>query len=182
MHLDGTERIIAAVITGVVAGLVSGTMGVGGGIVMVPAMVIFMGIDQVIAQGISLAVIIPTALSGATQHYRLGHVDVRRALTIGIGGLIGGFGGAQVAQVAAAGGAAGVVCGVPAVLGAADAGGADVGDRAAAAGALGLHTEKVAHIPIESLPTTCAHGIVTKILFVKAKRWAVAASRHGQHC
>ncbi len=98
MHLDGTERIIAAVITGVVAGLVSGTMGVGGGIVMVPAMVIFMGIDQVIAQGISLAVIIPTALSGATQHYRLGHVDVRRALTIGIGGLIGGFGGAQVAQ------------------------------------------------------------------------------------
>ena len=99
MHLDGTERIIAAVITGVVAGLVSGTMGVGGGIVMVPAMVIFMGIDQVVAQGISLAVIIPTALSGATQHYRLGHVDVRRALTIGIGGLVGGFGGAQVAQL-----------------------------------------------------------------------------------
>ncbi len=99
MNLEGGERIVAGVITGVVAGLVSGTMGVGGGIVMVPAMVIFMGIDQVVAQGISLAVIIPTALSGAVQHYRLGHVDVRRALTIGIGGLAGGFGGAQVAQV-----------------------------------------------------------------------------------
>jgi hypothetical protein len=99
MNLDGGERIVAGVITGIVTGLVSGTMGVGGGIVMVPAMVIFMGIDQVIAQGISLAVIIPTALSGAFQHYRLGHVDVRRALTIGIGGLVGGFGGAQVAQV-----------------------------------------------------------------------------------
>ena len=98
MHLDGTERIVAAVITGIVTGLVSGTMGVGGGIVMVPAMVILMGIDQVVAQGISLAVIVPTALSGAVQHYRLGHVDVRRALTIGIGGVFGGFGGAQVAQ------------------------------------------------------------------------------------
>ena len=99
LHLEGGERLIAAVITGIVAGLVSGTMGVGGGIVMVPAMVILMGIDQVVAQGISLAVIVPTALSGAVQHYRLGHVDVQRALTIGIGGLVGGVGGAQLAQM-----------------------------------------------------------------------------------
>ena len=90
---------MAAVITGVVTGLVSGVMGVGGGIVMVPAMVILMGIEQVVAQGISLAVIVPTALSGAVQHYRLGNVDVRRALTIGLGGVFGGFGGAHVAQL-----------------------------------------------------------------------------------
>ena len=98
LHLEGGERLIAAVITGVVTGLVSGVMGVGGGIVMVPAMVILMGIEQVVAQGISLAVIVPTALSGTIQHYRLGNVDVRRSLTIGIGGVFGGFGGAQVAQ------------------------------------------------------------------------------------
>ena len=98
LHLEGGERLIAAVITGVAAGIVSGVMGVGGGIVMVPAMVIFMGIEQVVAQGISLAVIVPTALSGAVQHYRLGNVDLRRALTIGIGGVLGGFGGAQIAQ------------------------------------------------------------------------------------
>ena len=99
LHLEGGERVIAAVITGVVTGLVSGVMGVGGGIVMVPAMVILMGIEQVVAQGISLAVIVPTALSGAVQHYRLGNVDVRRALTIGIGGVLGGLGGAHVAQL-----------------------------------------------------------------------------------
>ena len=99
LHLEGGERVIAAVITGVVTGLVSGVMGVGGGIVMVPAMVILMGIEQVVAQGISLAVIVPTALSGAVQHYRLGNVDVRRALTIGLGGVFGGFGGAHVAQL-----------------------------------------------------------------------------------
>ena len=99
LHLEGGERVIAAVITGAVAGLVSGVMGVGGGIVMVPSMVILMGIEQVVAQGISLAVIVPTALSGAFQHYRLGNVDVRRALTIGVGGVFGGFGGAHIAQL-----------------------------------------------------------------------------------
>ena len=99
LHLEGSERVIAAVVTGVAAGLVSGVMGVGGGVVMVPSMVILMGIEQVVAQGISLAVIVPTALSGAFQHYRLGNVDVRRALTIGVGGVFGGFGGAQIAQL-----------------------------------------------------------------------------------
>ncbi len=97
LQLDGGERLIAAVIVGVVTGLVSGTMGVGGGIVMVPAMVILMGIEQVVAQGISLAVIVPTALSGAVQHLRMGQVDVRRAVTISAGGVLGGLAGAQTA-------------------------------------------------------------------------------------
>lgn len=99
LELTGRELIVAAVITGVATGLVSGTMGVGGGIIMVPAMVILMGIDQVDAQGISLAVIVPTALSGALQHLRMGNVDKRLALTIGIGGIAGGLGGAQLAQI-----------------------------------------------------------------------------------
>ena len=98
-ELTGWELIVAAVITGVVTGLVSGTMGVGGGIVMVPAMVILMGIDQVEAQGISLAVIVPTALSGSLQHLRMGHVDKGRAFTIGHGGIAGGLGGAHLAQI-----------------------------------------------------------------------------------
>ena len=98
LQLDGGQRVLAALVTGVVTGLVSGAMGVGGGIVMVPAMVILMGFEQVDAQGISLAVIVPTALSGAFQLFRMGHVDRRRALTIGVGGIAGGVAGAQVAQ------------------------------------------------------------------------------------
>ena len=92
LQLDGGQRVLAALVTGVVTGLVSGAMGVGGGIVMVPAMVILMGIEQVDAQGISLAVIVPTALSGAFQHFRMAHVDRRRALTFGVGGIAGGVG------------------------------------------------------------------------------------------
>ena len=99
LQLDGEQRVLAAIVTGMVTGLVSGAMGVGGGIVMVPAMVILMGIEQVDAQGISLAVIVPTALSGAFQHFRMGHVDHRLALTVGVGGIAGGIAGAQVAQI-----------------------------------------------------------------------------------
>ena len=101
--LDEGQRIVAGVITGVVTGLVSGTMGVGGGIVMVPAMVILMGIEQHLAQGISLAVIVPTALSGGVQHFRMGNVATKPAMLIALGGIGGGLLGAQLAQVLSGG-------------------------------------------------------------------------------
>ena len=97
-EMEGIQLIIVAIIAGTVTGLIAGTMGVGGGIVMVPAMAIVMGIDQHVAQGISLAVIVPTALSGAIQHSRLGNVDLRWALYIAAGGIVGGATGAQMAQ------------------------------------------------------------------------------------
>ena len=99
LELEGGELILAAVLTGIVTGLISGTMGVGGGIVMVPAMVILMGIPQHLAQGISLAVIAPTAASGAFQHLRMGNVSVRRAVLISVGGVAGGFLGAWIAHL-----------------------------------------------------------------------------------
>ena len=98
-HMEGPQLIMAALAVGTATGLISGTMGVGGGIVMVPALVIVMGIDQHVAQGISLAVIVPTAISGATQHFRMGNVDLRWAVYIAAGGVIGGAVGAQFAQV-----------------------------------------------------------------------------------
>ena len=97
-EMEGLQLIVAALIAGTFTGLVAGTMGVGGGIVMVPAMVIVMGIDQHVAQGISLAVIVPTAISGAAQHFRQGNVDFRWALYIAAGGIVGGAVGAQFAQ------------------------------------------------------------------------------------
>ena len=97
-HPQGAMLIVSALVAGVVTGLISGTMGVGGGIVMVPAMVLFMAIDQRVAQGISLAVIIPTAVSGAIQHYRLGHIRVRLGLLIMIGAVAGAAIGAELAH------------------------------------------------------------------------------------
>ena len=120
-------------------------MGVGGGIVMVPSMVILMGIEQVVAQGISLAVIVPTALSGAFQHYRLGNVDVRRALTIGGRWSVRRVRRRADCPAAPWTGAARAFRRLPAVLLAAHAGRSGLGEAAAAAGGMTPRTEEGAH-------------------------------------
>jgi uncharacterized membrane protein YfcA len=79
--------LIAAV--GLIAGAVSGLLGVGGGIVMVPAIAFLLGQDQLVAQGVSLAVIIPVSVSGAWIHYRKGNVILPLALWLSVGAVIG---------------------------------------------------------------------------------------------
>jgi len=84
---------------GVIAGLLSGLMGVGGGIVMVPAMTLLLGVEQHVAQGVSLIVIVPTAIVGASTHFRQGNVDLRTAVLLGVFSIVGGLLGSQVAQL-----------------------------------------------------------------------------------
>jgi uncharacterized membrane protein YfcA len=87
----------AAVLGGLVAGLVSGTIGVGGGIVFVPMMTVGFGVPQKVAQGTSLAAIIPTALVGGITHIREGNVLREGAIWMGAGGVAGAIVGALVA-------------------------------------------------------------------------------------
>jgi uncharacterized protein len=68
---------IVILLLGLTAGFLSGIMGVGGGIIMVPAMVLLIGLPQPFAQGISLLVIIPTSLVGASTHLHKGNVVTR---------------------------------------------------------------------------------------------------------
>ena len=75
------QFVIAAVI-GLASGLASGLFGVGGGMVMVPAMVYFLTMDMKAAVGTSLAVIIPTAISGVLKHHDLGHVQWKTVLAL----------------------------------------------------------------------------------------------------
>jgi uncharacterized protein len=86
------QYLIAAVI-GLASGVASGLFGVGGGIVMVPAMVYLLGTKMHTAVGTSLIVIIPTAIAGALKHRDLNHVDWRLAASLiplaVVGGLIG---------------------------------------------------------------------------------------------
>jgi uncharacterized protein len=63
-------------VLGVATGLLSGTLGVGGGIIMIPVMVLLLGLGQKSAQGISLAVMVPLALVGAFRYWRMGGFDV----------------------------------------------------------------------------------------------------------
>jgi uncharacterized membrane protein YfcA len=90
-------HVIALVATGVGAGLASGLLGIGGGILLVPILVLGFGVSQQLAQGTSLAAIIPTGLSGAVAHWRLRHVNGAVAATMALPGAAGAVVGALLA-------------------------------------------------------------------------------------
>jgi uncharacterized membrane protein YfcA len=75
----GLFKIAVLVAAGVFTGFLSGMMGVGGGSLMVPAMVLLAGFPQVLAQGTSLLAMVPAGAAGAHKHWQLGNV-VRRLL------------------------------------------------------------------------------------------------------
>jgi uncharacterized membrane protein YfcA len=82
-------EIAALVGIGVAAGFLAGLLGIGGGLLMVPAMVLVLGFDQHLAQGTSLLVVIPAATSGAWTHYRQGRWTWPNAVGLAAGGVMG---------------------------------------------------------------------------------------------
>ncbi len=95
------KTILVGLLVGIAAGILAGMVGVGGGIIIVPALVYFHGMSQKMAQGTSLAVLLPpTGLFAFLQYYRAGNVDLKVAGLIILGLLIGGwFGGGWAQQV-----------------------------------------------------------------------------------
>jgi uncharacterized protein len=81
--------VLTLLVVGVAAGFLAGLLGVGGGILLVPAMVLLLGFDQHVAQGTSLVVIVPAAMIGTWTHYRRGTIRPRDALLVAAGGVIG---------------------------------------------------------------------------------------------
>ncbi len=79
-------------LVGVAGGLLSGMFGIGGGTIIVPALVLWLGVQQKLAAGTSVAAILPTSVVGATSYALQGHVDWIAALCIAAGVI----GGAQV--------------------------------------------------------------------------------------
>ena len=92
-----TLNDVAAVIGGLAAGLLSGAIGIGGGLVFVPMLTIGFRLVQTIAQGTSLAAIVPTALVGGITHLRQGNADVTAAWWLGGAGVVGAVSGALLA-------------------------------------------------------------------------------------
>jgi uncharacterized protein len=83
---------------GLGAGLLSGLFGIGGGIVIVPALVLFAGMVQKTATGTSLgALLLPVGALGAWQYYKAGSLDTRAALLLAPGLLFGALVGAKIA-------------------------------------------------------------------------------------
>ncbi|MBD2088697.1 sulfite exporter TauE/SafE family protein [Microcoleus sp. FACHB-1515] len=91
--------IVQLLVIGFVAGIAGGMFGIGGGAIMVPAMVLLMGMDQKFATGTSLAAqILPIGILGATIYYKNGNLSIRDAIFIAIGLLIGNLFGALFAN------------------------------------------------------------------------------------
>ena len=88
---------VAAIVGGLVAGVLSGLVGIGGGQVFVPLLTLGFGTSQVVAQGTSLAAIVPTAIVGGYTHFRQGSVDRAAAVWCGGAGVLGAVTGALVA-------------------------------------------------------------------------------------
>ena len=89
--------ILGMVALGVVIGIASGLFGIGGGVIMVPAFIALFGMSDLVAKGTSLAVMLPTAISGTVANTRAGIVDLRVALVVGIAATIASFGGVAIA-------------------------------------------------------------------------------------
>jgi uncharacterized membrane protein YfcA len=84
------------IVVGVLAGVISGFVGVGGGIIMVPAMVWLLGYSQHQAQGTSLAVIMfPVVFLAVRNYYRAGMIDPKVVLVIALAFVVGGYFGSK---------------------------------------------------------------------------------------
>jgi uncharacterized membrane protein YfcA len=90
---------ILFVIIGTFGGVSSGLFGIGGGIVIVPALIYWAGFSQHKATGTSLAVLLPPiGLAATLEYYRNGNVDIRAAMILAATMFVGGWGGAFLAN------------------------------------------------------------------------------------
>ena len=93
-----TQTILIIILVGVAAGILGGLVGVGGGLIIVPSLIYFIGFSQKTAQGTSLGLILlPVGILGVLQYYKQGHVDFRVVGLLALGFLAGSFFGSKIA-------------------------------------------------------------------------------------
>jgi uncharacterized membrane protein YfcA len=91
-----TATIIIIILTGLAAGILGGMVGIGGGIIIVPALVYFLAFSQHQAQGTSLALMLfPVGILGVINYYKKGYVDFRYAGLLAIGFVVGSYLGSK---------------------------------------------------------------------------------------
>nr|WP_167051594.1 sulfite exporter TauE/SafE family protein [Salinibacterium sp. ZJ77] len=95
----GAVEILLFGLFGLAAGIVSGLVGVGGGIIIVPALQVGWGLSDLVAKGASLVAIVPSAVITSVQNHRRGHTDIRSGLIVGVAGAVTSVLGAWVANV-----------------------------------------------------------------------------------
>ena len=90
--------IIVLVVIGLIAGFLSGLIGIGGGVIIVPALVLFLGFSQKEAQGTSLGILLlPVGILAVIQYYKQGYLNVNYVLIVATAFVAGGFLGSKLA-------------------------------------------------------------------------------------
>ena len=91
------QTIILLILVGLLAGILSGLVGLGGGVIIVPALVFLLGFSQHQAQGTSLGILLlPAGIFAVINYYKKGYIDVKVVLLLFAGFLIGGWIGSQI--------------------------------------------------------------------------------------
>jgi uncharacterized membrane protein YfcA len=91
--------VIAAIVVGALAGLLAGLLGVGGGVLFVPALTVFLGLGQVDAEATSLLAIMPMAIVGAWRQHGYGNVGLRDGGLLGAAAVPGAIAGVAIVNV-----------------------------------------------------------------------------------
>jgi uncharacterized membrane protein YfcA len=92
------QMILILIAVGICAGVLSGLVGVGGGIIIVPALVFFLAFSQKMAQGTSLGILLlPVGILGVFQYYKQGYIDMRVVVIISLAFLFGSYFGSKIA-------------------------------------------------------------------------------------
>ena len=90
--------IVILLIIGLAAGILGGLVGIGGGIIIVPALIYFLDFSQKEAQGTSLGILLlPVGILGVLQFYKAGYVDMRTVWLVSFGFLVGSYFGSKIA-------------------------------------------------------------------------------------
>ena len=89
--------MITLALVGFIVGILSSISGLGGGFMVVP-LLIYLGREAKLAVGTSFVFILVVAISSIISHYRLGNMDIKTGLTLGLGGIIGAQIGPQILQ------------------------------------------------------------------------------------
>jgi uncharacterized membrane protein YfcA len=92
------SMLIMLLVIGVVTGIMAGMLGIGGAIIMIPAMVFFLGFSQQMAQGTSLAVMLPPiGIFAAYNYWKAGQVNIKFALILAVAFIVGSYFGSKFA-------------------------------------------------------------------------------------
>jgi len=91
------ETIILLIVVGLAAGILSGMVGVGGGIIVVPALIFFLGFSQHEAQGTSLGLLLlPVGILAVMNYYNKGFIDIKVVLIMSVAFVLGGWLGSRI--------------------------------------------------------------------------------------